>query len=214
MRKYCITGTPLVCIGSIIFIGSILWSGCFSDNNNYNHRTGKNFLEYQTKHYKIADNRQNLFNQPIPSTFGHTHFILGMDQEQVKKIQSKCQPTPVSYSEETQKSLKECLNNKAPCLNAFFSPDDGLENIIIDLINHEQSAITIAVFQFTNLDIARSLLRAHKRGVSIKIITDPSCLQDRFNKITWLNQSGIEISVYQPDVKKQTTLSIECTINF
>jgi len=57
---------------------------------------------------------------------------------------------------------------------AYFSPDDGLEKKLIELIDHEQASMKIAVFQFTNGQIAHAIKRAQQRGVTIEIVTDSS----------------------------------------
>jgi phosphatidylserine/phosphatidylglycerophosphate/cardiolipin synthase-like enzyme len=129
----------------------------------------------------------------LPSAFGHTHFIVGMSQSDIRLLRETSGHNGAAHQASTYRQ-------------AYFSPDDGLAEKLIHLIDHEQERMQIAVFQFTNLDIARAIKRAHQRGVKIEIITDPLCLQDKFNKITWLSQEGITIYIYNPDANK-TTLS-------
>lgn len=136
---------------------------------------------------------ENKTGNEVPAAFGRTHFIVGMSPDDINVLrQTSDQDTDV--------------NQNYAYRQAYFSPDDGLEQKLIHLIDHEQESLQIAVFQFTNMAIARAIQRAHKRGVKIEIITDPLCLQDKFNKIMWLSQEGITIYVYNPDANK-TTLS-------
>ena len=86
----------------------------------------------------------------------------------------------------------------------FFPPDDGLEHILIDLIDHEQKSLHIAVFAFTDIEIARALIRAKERGIKIELVTDPSCLQDKFNKISFLKEHRLPIYIYNTDTNKAT----------
>lgn len=129
----------------------------------------------------------------LPAAFGRTHFIVGMSPSDIRQLRETSEQNGIIYKPSTYKQ-------------AYFSPDDGLAEKLIYLIDHERESMQIAVFQFTNLDIARAIKRAHQRGVKIEIITDPLCLQDKFNKITWLSQEGITIYIYNPDASK-TTLS-------
>lgn len=123
---------------------------------------------------------------------GKTHFILGLPlaKEPVKKAE------PIVCVAHDGPSLLACVDGHFK--KAFFSPDDDLETILIQLINAEQQSIKIAVFSFTNGDIANALLAAHKRGIEVEIITDISCLKDKFNKIDLLKKGGIKIFIYNP----------------
>lgn len=137
-------------------------------------------------------------NADVPPTFGHTHFIVGMSAEDMNQLRK----------ESGESSTCDCSSCPAggSYRKAYFSPDDGLEKKLIDLIDREQASLKIAVFQFTNGQVARAVKRAQLRGVAIEIVTDPLCLQDKFNKITWLAQEGLKIYVYNPDENK-TSLS-------
>ena len=158
--------------------------------------TGSRWLE----HACSKDTSHNIchhFAQPaaqVPATFGHTHFIVGMSVEDVSQIQHE------SGVPSTGDRTVPITNGSVR--NAYFSPDDGLEKKLIDLIDEEQASMKIAVFQFTNGAIARAVQRAQLRGVAIEIITDPLCLQDKFNKITWLAHEGLKVYVYDPDANK------------
>lgn len=112
-----------------------------------------------------------------PRSFGKTHFIVGMQPQELVRVQSE-QPNP------------------SPTCHAYFSPDDNLESLLCSYIDQEQEAIDIAIFSFTNKRIARALIDAYNRGIKIRIITDPSSLQDRFNKCTLLQENHIPIFVY------------------
>jgi phosphatidylserine/phosphatidylglycerophosphate/cardiolipin synthase-like enzyme len=137
-----------------------------------------------------ADNNPE---QALPADFGRTHFIVGMSPDDIHLLRESTEQADSSYQGSTYRK-------------AYFSPDDGLKKILIEHLDNERQSIKIAVFQFTDLDIARAIRRAHERGVAIEIITDPLCLQDKFNKITWLSQAGLSIYIYNPDASK-TTLS-------
>jgi phosphatidylserine/phosphatidylglycerophosphate/cardiolipin synthase-like enzyme len=90
-------------------------------------------------------------------------------------------------------SIKRTSSNQ---IHVHFSPDDNVRQHLLKAIEGEQSSIKIAVFTLTDMQIAHELLRAHERGILVEIITDPTCLKDRFNKVTMLSQHGIPIYVY------------------
>ena len=140
--------------------------------------------------FTIHSSEAPLFNTP---DLGKTHFILGLPtpaQEDSKKAE------PIVCNANDLASLLACVDGSYK--QAFFSPDDDLESLLIKLINAEERSIRVAVFSFTNGDIAQALILAHKRGISVEIITDISCLRDKFNKIDTLKKAGIKIWIYNP----------------
>ncbi len=131
----------------------------------------------------------------IPATFGTTHFVVGMLPSDVAKLKHE-------RTAERPSAFPLAAVGDAPLRRAFFSPDDGIAKILIELIDSEQKSMRIAVYQFTDIDVARALNRAKERGVAIEIVTDPACLLDRFNKITWLQDMGFTLYIYNPDASK------------
>lgn len=122
--------------------------------------------------------------------FGKTHFILGFPH------QTQAQQQSCSIAKEGLAQMLQCDDGSFK--QAFFSPDDNLQTILIGLIDHEKSSIKIAIFSFTNGAIAQALVNAHKRGVQVEIVTDISSMYDRFGKIRWLKEQGIKVYVYNP----------------
>jgi len=158
---------------------------------------GKCLLEHslsqQTDTQKSAEEQPAPLAVSLPESFGKTHFIVGASSEQVKQ-ELHATPATIQPSNTQQVSVHENF-----AAHAFFSPDDGLEGKLIELIGQEQDSVKIAVFLFTNGNIAQALVDAQKRGIKIEIVTDVSCLQDKFNKMALLHDAGINIRVYKPE---------------
>lgn len=127
------------------------------------------------------------------SDFGKTHFIIGYthttDQQSVKKNDE-------NQSQESDGSAKELIKQNGEIRQVFFSPDDKVRAVLLDLINNEQEAIEIAIFAFTDSKIAQALIDALKRKVRVEVIADPGCLKDPYSKISFLCDAGIAIYVY------------------
>ena len=75
---------------------------------------------------------------------------------------------------------RETLLDKA---TPYFSQTEGafsggIDAHIIDDIDHASESILLAMYDFTNDNIADALLEAALRGVSIQIMTDDSKLED------------------------------------
>lgn len=91
---------------------------------------------------------------------------------------------------------KEILSKEGRITSAFFVPDDPVKKILLGLINNEQRSISMAQFRLSDKDLAYALCQAHNRGVVVRVITDYSCLQERYEKISLLRQNGIKIHIY------------------
>ena len=133
------------------------------------------------------DGSSPLFNDP---DLGKTHFIVGLPPEKIAHAQKAvCRQTGLP-------GLLRC--NDGSFKKAFFSPDDDLEKLLVQLIDHEQESIKAAIFSFTNGVIADALIAAKKRGVHIEVITDIAYTRDKFNKIDRLKTASIPVHVYNP----------------
>lgn len=134
------------------------------------------------------------FNAP---NLGKTHFILGLPipaPVPLKKIN-----LPVNSSAMQTSDLNARLVCHDGCYKqAFFSPDDNVQEILVQLIEQEQMSIKIAIFSFTDGKIAQALIDARQRGVEVEVIADISGLRDKFSKIDLLKKNGIKVTVYDP----------------
>jgi phosphatidylserine/phosphatidylglycerophosphate/cardiolipin synthase-like enzyme len=89
------------------------------------------------------------------------------------------------------------LNSDKRVTKAFFSPDDNPRDILLDLIRAEKKRILIAIYTFTEKDIALACIDAHQRGVIIEIVADRGYGSDRFSRIPQLANHKIPIWIYQ-----------------
>lgn len=72
----------------------------------------------------------------------------------------------------------------------FFSPEGACENEVIKAIEGAKAKIDIAMYSFTNENIARALVEAKKRGVRIRLFLDKE--QEKKDIPRHLKESGIE----------------------
>ncbi len=116
---------------------------------------------------------------------GKTHFIVGQTPTQQKQH--------IKYLARTTK--------QEPII--YFSPDDDVRTKLLNVIQQEQQHIAIAVFTFTDKEIAHALVDAHKRGIKVELVIDAVCLRDRYNKIGILCDAGISVYVYNAQYAKK-----------
>lgn len=126
---------------------------------------------------------------------GKTHFIVGHTQPSTQVTDPIKSTYPLedefSYLQRPDGSIKYAL----------FAPDDDIQKLLLALIGQEKKSIKIAIFSFTDGKIAQSLLDAAHRNVAVEVVTDDSCLADRFTKITALQEQGIQVHIYASENK-------------
>lgn len=104
---------------------------------------------------------------------------------------------PICYFERS-------LATENPIVKTLFSPDDGIKDIQIDLIEHEQESLDIAIFSFTDQDTAQAIIDAHKRGVKVRVVSDRGSSVGEYSKIFMIRRSGIPVYICPKAIEKQT----------
>jgi len=79
--------------------------------------------------------------------------------------------------------------------HAFFSPGDDCLNAIITGIEEAAQSIKICVFTISDDRISDAIVRAHRSGIRIKIISDNDKLYDKGSDIRELAAKGLEVRV-------------------
>ena len=77
-------------------------------------------------------------------------------------------------------------------IEVCFTPGGRCKDLIIKHINEAKSEILLHSYSFTSQEIADSLLNAHNKGVSVKILFDRSQLTAKFSQIPRLIEEKIE----------------------
>lgn len=93
--------------------------------------------------------------------------------------------------------IKLLVDDTKTITKAFFSPDDKVATMLIDLINAERKRIVVAIYTFTYKDIAQALVNAHNRGIQVEVVADHGYGNDRYSKIPLLANNKIPIWIYQ-----------------
>jgi hypothetical protein len=77
-----------------------------------------------------------------------------------------------------------------PLLGEHYSPEENLESIDVDLIDHARQSIEIAMYAFTDRPIADAVINAAARGVHVWIYRDGIQVKDRGDKMRRLMSSA------------------------
>jgi phosphatidylserine/phosphatidylglycerophosphate/cardiolipin synthase-like enzyme len=82
-------------------------------------------------------------------------------------------------------------------IRAYFSPDGGCTDAILQQLNQAKREILLQAYSFTSKPIAQALLAAQKRGVKIIAVLDKSNWTQKYSAATFLD--NVEIPVYIDD---------------
>ena len=93
-------------------------------------------------------------------------------------------------------------------LGEHYSPEENLESIDVDLIDHARESLEIAMYAFTDRPIADAVLRAASRGVRVWIYRDGIQVKDRGDKSRRLLSAAGSSGVVQIEVKRNSSRNI------
>jgi phosphatidylserine/phosphatidylglycerophosphate/cardiolipin synthase-like enzyme len=77
----------------------------------------------------------------------------------------------------------------------YFSLSDNLQKAIIENINQAQAFINIAMYTFTDKEIAASLIDAQERGVKVRVYLDRSQIGSTYSISRLLVQEGLKVRI-------------------
>ena len=80
-------------------------------------------------------------------------------------------------------------------IEVAFSPNGGGASLIIRTIGEAKKTIQVQAYSFTNADIAKALLDAHKRGVNVRVVLDKSQETEKYTSATFLANAGVPVRI-------------------
>ena len=93
-----------------------------------------------------------------------------------------------------------------------FVPGEDCEEVIVAEINQARSVILVQAYSFTSMPIAKALVSAKQRGVSVEVILDKSQRSERYSGATFLANAGIRTLIdEQPSIAHSKVIIIDGT---
>jgi phosphatidylserine/phosphatidylglycerophosphate/cardiolipin synthase-like enzyme len=80
-------------------------------------------------------------------------------------------------------------------VSVYFFPDGGATQAIVREIDHATLDVRVQAYSFTSAPIAKALVDAHKRGVSVEVILDKSQRTEKYSGATFLANSRIPVYI-------------------
>lgn len=76
-------------------------------------------------------------------------------------------------------------------IDAYFSPNGGATEAIVNEINAADSLIRVQGYSFTSKPIAKALADARKRGLKVEVILDKSQRKEKYTSADFVAHAGI-----------------------
>ena len=81
-------------------------------------------------------------------------------------------------------------------IGLYFSPQGyAMYRGVLPLIEEAKKSIDVSIFFLTHNNISRELVKAHKRGVKIRVILDATAATNGYSKHNYLREHGIPVKV-------------------
>ena len=77
--------------------------------------------------------------------------------------------------------------------SVYFSPRRGTADLIIGFIDRCTDTLDVAVYSITHDEIAAALIRAHERGVAVRVLIDHVQASSRYADDEKLEEAGIPL---------------------
>ena len=87
------------------------------------------------------------------------------------------------------------LTLKDTPVSLYFSPKGGGQQAIVDAIGQAKESVYVQAYSFTSSPIAKALLEAHKRGVTVEAVLDKSQKSAQYSGATFLKNEGIPVYI-------------------
>lgn len=84
-------------------------------------------------------------------------------------------------------------NKPRPDDEVLFSPGESVLHKLCELLGTTRTTIDLCIFTISDDRITRNIIEAHRRGVSIRLITDDQKRADQGSDIDTLARAGIPI---------------------
>ena len=74
----------------------------------------------------------------------------------------------------------------------YFSPNGGATEAVVPEVNAAKFQVLVQAYNFTSVPIAKALVEAHKRGVTVLAVLDKSNETEKYSAATFLVNAGIQ----------------------
>jgi len=85
------------------------------------------------------------------------------------------------------------IGQTAANVTVHFSPGGQPTAAIVRELDAAKESVLVQAYSFTSAPIADALVKAHRRGVSVKVLLDKSQRTEKYSSYTFLSHAGIPV---------------------
>lgn len=105
----------------------------------------------------------------------------------------------IESKEEAIKWLKGCFEAidkyQFRIHQVLFSPGTQISDTLIELLQNARKSVKLCVFSITDNTLAYEVIKCHRRGLDVKVITDDMKTFDKGSEIHSMSKRGIDIKI-------------------
>ena len=94
-------------------------------------------------------------------------------------------------------------------VSVLFSPDGGCDDALVTAIHDARKTLDIAAYHITHTKIAKAIVDANRRGVSVRVIMDKSQTQAKYSSATYLHNAGVPVTTWEAGVMHNKFIIID-----
>lgn len=83
----------------------------------------------------------------------------------------------------------------SPTWDVYFSPHGGATFAIRQALDNAKSSVLVQAYSFTSAPIAEALVKAHRRGVKVRVLLDKSQRTEKYSSADFLANAGITTKI-------------------
>lgn len=134
---------------------------------------------------KVTNNQVNL-ESLADSLFEITEKHIATDED--KLALTWCRNMMKTY-------IKEFAAPRPRCKEAIFFPSHESVQRLIWYMDSSKTDMVICVFTITNNELRDAVLRAHSRGVKVRVISDDECMKQEGSDVQYFSNAGLEVMI-------------------
>lgn len=101
----------------------------------------------------------------------------------------------LGWTEKVISLLAATTDRDPPLAEVHFSPGNAPKERISSLLDHTRQRADLCVFTITDNAICRAILRAHQRGIRLRVLTDDDKAHDLGSDVELLAEQGVPVAI-------------------
>jgi len=97
------------------------------------------------------------------------------------------------FGPESPRNTHCCFKVSDLYLENYFAPEDSIARRIVEIIGNARKSVRFAAFSFTDDDIGRAMVDAHRRGVEVVGVIEARSVKNKGSEYRRLRRAGIKV---------------------